>query len=174
MTWKSITIITAIILSAAIYFSPSSEPSAPLVSLSPLPKISCETTLRESGTGAGGFNVEQLLDAIEDVESGGDTRAVGTGGEVGCMQLTDGYVKDALEYLDIKPDAECIEAVKHSRQRSRDMVRAYMARYATADRLGRTPTAEDIARIHNGGPDGYKKHATLVYWEKVQARMMSQ
>jgi hypothetical protein len=45
---------------------------------------------------------------------------------------------------------------------------AYMDRYATAERLGHEPTIEDIARIHNGGPDGYKKSSTDKYWEKVK------
>ena len=43
-----------------------------------------------------------------------------------------------------------------------------MSRYATAQRLGHAPTDEDIARIHNGGPNGYKNPATLPYWEKVK------
>lgn len=53
-----------------------------------------------------------------------------------------------------------------------------MQRYATVKRLGRVPTVEDIARIHNGGPNGYKKTATTPaqklklknldkYWAKV-------
>ena len=28
--------------------------------------------------------------------------------------------------------------------------------------------AEKIARIHNGGPKGYKKRATKAYWKKVE------
>ena len=32
-----------------------------------------------------------------------------------------------------------------------------MKRYATKAQLGHEPTAEDVARIHNGGPDGWKK-----------------
>jgi hypothetical protein len=53
-----------------------------------------------------------------------------------------------------------------------------MKKYATAKRLGRAPTVEDIARIHNGGPNGYKKTAITEaeklklknldkYWAKV-------
>ena len=44
----------------------------------------------------------------------------------------------------------------------------YMARYATKRRLGRMPTAEDKARIWNGGPNGFKKSATDGYWAKVR------
>ena len=46
-----------------------------------------------------------------------------------------------------------------------------MARYATERRLGRTPTYEDVARIHNGGPNGYKKTATYKYWQKVKKKL---
>ena len=48
------------------------------------------------------------------------------------------------------------------------VVRCYMKRYATPRRLGREATMQDIARIHNGGPNGYKKQATLKYWKKVE------
>jgi len=45
--------------------------------------------------------------------------------------------------------------------------------YAKEDRLGRPVTIEDIARIHNGGPNGYKKDATIKYWKKVEAELIS-
>jgi hypothetical protein len=32
-------------------------------------------------------------------------------------------------------------------------------------------TAEDLARIHNGGPKGHTKKATLKYWDKVKKEM---
>ena len=47
-----------------------------------------------------------------------------------------------------------------------------MKRYANDDRLGRYATAEDIARIHNGGPNGYKKDATDSYWNKVKSKLI--
>ena len=47
-------------------------------------------------------------------------------------------------------------------------MRRYMRRYATPARLGRPVTQEDVARIHNGGPNGYKNPATKQYWEKVK------
>ena len=49
-----------------------------------------------------------------------------------------------------------------------------MARYATEERLGRPVTLEDIARIHNGGPNGYKKQSTIPYWKKVQCLLRIQ
>ena len=46
-----------------------------------------------------------------------------------------------------------------------------MNRYATAARLGHSPTDEDIARIHNGGPNGYRRSSTVGYWNKVRAHL---
>jgi hypothetical protein len=40
--------------------------------------------------------------------------------------------------------------------------------YAAPKWLGKEPTLEDKARIWNGGPGGWKKSATIVYWAKVQ------
>ncbi len=45
----------------------------------------------------------------------------------------------------------------------------YMDRYATSRRLGYPPRDEDRARIWNGGPNGFKEEATVVYWNKVKA-----
>ena len=46
-----------------------------------------------------------------------------------------------------------------------------MKRYATEKRLGRTVNMQDIARIHNGGPNGYRKDSTLGYWKKVKIQL---
>lgn len=51
---------------------------------------------------------------------------------------------------------------------SLEIFRRYMLRYATEERLGRTPTAQDKARIWNGGPNGYLKGSTKKYWNKVK------
>ena len=47
-------------------------------------------------------------------------------------------------------------------------IKGYMGRYATRSRLGYNPTCKDYARIHNGGPNGYKYGSTLGYWKKIQ------
>ena len=51
---------------------------------------------------------------------------------------------------------------------SEEIIRAYMCRYATQARLGRSPTYEDMARIYNGGPNGYADGGTLEYWQRFQ------
>jgi len=99
------------------------------------------------------------------VESSLNPALVGdNGGAIGVLQMHKAYVQDAAEFA--KKDwvhEDCLEpeiAVK--------IFRAYMARYATKKRLGRKPTLQDIARIHNGGPNGYKKDSTLRYWKIVK------
>ncbi len=57
---------------------------------------------------------------------------------------------------------------KGSEEFANMVVESYMDRYATEARLGRQPTNEDIARIHNGGPNGFMRNSTLSYWEKVR------
>jgi hypothetical protein len=52
---------------------------------------------------------------------------------------------------------------------SEKCVRAYMTRYGKICTDGRAPTCQDYARIHNGGPTGCKKPATVGYWNKVSA-----
>jgi len=48
-------------------------------------------------------------------------------------------------------------------------INAYMDRYATECTGGRTPTCQDYARIHNGGPTGCKETSTEGYWGKISA-----
>lgn len=40
----------------------------------------------------------------------------------------------------------------------------YMQHWATKARLGREATIEDVCRIHNGGPKGWKRKSTKEYW----------
>ena len=58
---------------------------------------------------------------------------------------------------------------KGNRKLSIKIFHRYIARYATLARLGREPTQEDIARIWNGGPNGYKKETTMSYWQDVKS-----
>lgn len=108
----------------------------------------------------------RLLDAIRIVESGGNDNAVGDGGKaIGPYQIWEGYWKDALEH---DPSIGGSYENCYERKYAERVVQAYMDRYATERRLGHEPTDEDIARIHNGGPNGHKKKATVSYWNKVK------
>ena len=108
--------------------------------------------------------LNDVLSAIRTVESNNNPSAVGDDGNaIGVYQIWRNYWKDAVEYSNLQGKyVDCYTA-----SYADSVVRAYMKRYATKRRLGREPTQEDIARIHNGGPNGYKKKATLKYWQKV-------
>ena len=106
-----------------------------------------------------------VLAAIRIVESNDDPDAVGDGGDsIGCYQIQKCYWLDAKEFSDLGGTyLDC-----YNRGYADRTVRFYMARYATERRLGREVTQEDVARIHNGGPNGYKKECTKKYWKKVE------
>ena len=107
-----------------------------------------------------------LLAAMCEVESNCDPTKVGEANEIGWYQILPDFWTDALEhnpsiggeYEDVAKDKEYAEKV----------ILAYWDRYATIKRLGRVPTDEDRARIHNGRPNGYKKDSSIDYWNKVR------
>lgn len=111
---------------------------------------------------------EQILAAIRAVESGGRSRPPDgdNGAAIGPYQIHFGYWLDA-----VAGDP----AIRGNYQDCRDrvyaerIITAYMRRYAPeAWRRGR---AETIARIHNGGPQGARRAATLPYWQRVRDRL---
>lgn len=71
-------------------------------------------------------------------------------------------------YLD---DANRFSGCNYTRQDCYDPILArriviiYLEHYGK--RIGRDPTVEDYARIHNGGPDGWQKNCTLTYWTRA-------
>ena len=58
-----------------------------------------------------------------------------------------------------------------NRDKARAIARAYLNYYASTKRIGRVASEQDLARIWNGGPFGYRKSATLGYWVKVQKEL---
>lgn len=88
---------------------------------------------------------------------------MGESGELGAYQITAAYWVDALqhdptiggEYTDVT-NPEYAEKV---------MV-AYWNRYAPNHKL------ETLARIHNGGPNGYYHTTTLPYWNLVREELV--
>lgn len=108
---------------------------------------------------------------LATVESNCNPSAVGDDFEaLGILQMHYEYVQDAAEFAN--EDWMHIDALDE--MTSIRIFRAYMARYATEERLGRPVTYEDIARIHNGGPNGYKKLSTIPYYKKVKCLMNQQ
>jgi hypothetical protein len=104
-----------------------------------------------------------LLDAIRQVESGGNDEATGDGGNaIGAYQIWIAYWSDAVEWVpDLKGEYEGCRARWYA---ERIMI-AYWHRYARRALID--GDYEKLARVHNGGPKGHLKQATEKYWDKV-------
>ena len=112
------------------------------------------------------------------METGGckdPLNAEGDGGRsLGPYQISERYFNDA-----VKQNPSLLDGGRSyanvigpgSDAYSRDVMQGYMDQYATESRLGHMPTDEDIARIHNGGPNGYKNPNTNKYWVKVNSNL---
>ena len=113
-----------------------------------------------------------LLDAMQQVESGGNGCKIGDHGRsFGAYQIMRGYYNDAVEFNPrLRDGGRTFEDVvgRGGIAYSEQVIMSYMGRYATRQRLGHDPTCEDIARIHNGGPNGYKRDSTNGYWKRVK------
>tara|TARA_Y100000114_G_scaffold156843_1_gene185584 strand:- start:2770 stop:3156 length:387 start_codon:yes stop_codon:yes gene_type:complete len=112
-----------------------------------------------------------LIMILIQVESAGNDLAIGDNGlAYGCLQMHKAYVQDAAEYA----GEDWVHEDAFDRETSIDIFIAYASRYATEERIGRPVTLQDIARIHNGGPDGWKKSSTEKYWKKVKYLMIKE
>jgi len=106
-------------------------------------------------------NLRPLFDALRQVESAGNDMAVGDDGrslgpyQIGLAYWLDGGGDPGRYRLDVWRAAAC-EAV----------MLTYWRRYCPAA-LARGDW-ETLARVHNGGPRGPLKAATLPYWRKVR------
>ena len=115
-----------------------------------------------------------LLDAIEMVESGGDTKAVGDGGQaVGCLQIHPITVRDANRICG--SERFCYND-RYSRVKSRQMAEIVLGEYGAKyeHETGRMASYEVLARIWNGGWYGLSRNkgATDHYWSKVEEELL--
>jgi hypothetical protein len=106
---------------------------------------------------------DALLDAIRFVESSDDPNVKDgdNGKAIGMYQIWKAYWIDACEY-DPSLKSGKYEDCRTDEKYARRVVIAYLSRY------GKGKSAKDLARIHNGGPRGHRKDATLEYWSKVE------
>lgn len=104
-------------------------------------------------------DLEFLLDAIARVESNNNPDAVGDNGRaIGSYQIHRRYWQDGIRILGV--DWKYRDA--RDPHKARRVVRAYLRYY------GKGKSLLDMARIHNGGPNGHRKRATLAYSRKVE------
>jgi hypothetical protein len=103
---------------------------------------------------------EILLDAIAEIESKNRPGVIGDKGRaIGAYQIHRAYWKDGTRFLRVNWSYR--EAFNP--KKARRVVRAYLLHY------GKGRSLMDMARIHNGGPKGYKKKSTLVYARKIRS-----
>lgn len=124
----------------------------------------CALVCARAWAGAPARATPELLDAIRQVESHGNDNAVGDNGKaIGPYQIWYTYWKDAVEF-----DKTLGGSYKdcYNPDYARRVVIAYLTRYAP-----KNATMEDLARIHNGGPQGYKNSKTIKYWNKVKKEL---
>lgn len=113
-------------------------------------------------------SIELLIEAMIQVESRGDSLAVGDRHlevpSVGVLQIRPIMVKEVNRILKkySEPAKYTLED-RYSREKSIEMFRIWKAWHHSQS------TFEKIARCWNGGPNGHKNPATLSYWNKVQA-----
>lgn len=110
---------------------------------------------------------EDFLARLAAVESGANDAAINFAeGAYGRYQVREPYLADANAAL----GTSYTLAEMHDPRKAAAVVRAYLLRYGAAfeRRVGREATDEDLARIHNGGPRGAERDATLGYAERFR------
>ena len=113
-----------------------------------------------------------LIQALRIVESGGNPAEIGDRHlrhkAYGDLQIRQPCVDDVNARYGTKYRAE---DCRGNPALSAEICAKYINLYATQKFLGRRPTLEDMARIWNGGPMGWKKTSTRKYWTKVKAEL---
>jgi len=113
-------------------------------------------------------NMDTLLNALEIVESNGKKNAIGDNGKAkGILQIWDVVVQDVNRvYKTTYVHDDAFDPVK-----ARDIAKKYLTFWGKRYNVntGEEPTYEVLARIWNGGPKGYRKDATIKYWNKVKS-----
>lgn len=109
-----------------------------------------------------------LLVALVMVESAGAPHpARGDGGRaIGPLQIHRVAVEDANRILGFRrfrwEDCERLEP-------SLEVATVILTYYG--ERLPHPPTLQDLARIWNGGPTGWRERSTIPYWRRVERQL---
>ncbi len=118
------------------------------------PRVAGVGSLHETDPG----RMDLLLDAIAQVESRNEPDATGDGGRAaGVYQIHRAYWDDGVRWLGA--DWDYTQATDPAKARA--VVKAYLLHY------GRGCSLLEMARIHNGGPNGHRKQSTQGYARRV-------
>lgn len=109
-----------------------------------------------------GLNLDPLYESIAFVESTNGRRSSNV------YQIQPCYIRDVNRFMPVFKLSDRLSPYK-----SRWMMEIYWSVYGRQYLLdtGARPSYETLARIHNGGPEGYKKSATLRYWHRVKKQL---
>ena len=111
-------------------------------------------------------DLTEFFHALAEVESNHNDDAIGDGGaSIGRYQIQHAYWYDATEFSGLGGRYHDVKRADYAEK----VMREYWKRYHREAYYARD--YEVLARIHNGGPKGHKKKATLPYWKKVQDAM---
>jgi hypothetical protein len=114
--------------------------------------------------------IAKLIPALIIIESNGDDGAIGDNGKAfGCLQIWECVIRD----VNFTYDTTYKHKEAFYRYNACEISTLYLTRWGkhfqkTYEQL---PSTEQLARIWNGGPFGYKKNATIKYWNKVQQQL---
>lgn len=115
-----------------------------------------------------------LIPALIWQESGGDDWAIGDkhlkDKAYGCLQIRRPCLIDVKQIRRV-PATVMPEHLLGNRVLSIAVFRAYMDRYAKVELVGKPITDEIMARCWNGGPTGWKRNTTVMYWYQVKKKM---
>ena len=117
----------------------------------------------------GRIDLEMFFRALQMVEVGNLDEVSASQGDwdgtvyrsLGPLQISSAYWFDA----DVGGQYDEVMKQKYARK----VVVCYWLRYCWDAYVGED--WETLARIHNGGPRGHEKEATVEYWEKVEAEL---
>jgi hypothetical protein len=111
-----------------------------------------------------------IVKALIQVESKGNDLAVGDNGRaVGCLQIWEVVIKDVNRVYHTNYKATDRTDRKKSIQICRKYLVIWGKHYEKV--TGKKCTLEVLARIWNGGPNGWKKDSTIKYWNKVKKEL---
>ena len=114
----------------------------------------------------------RLWTATVRVESGGNPQAVNPEtGAGGIVQIMPECVDDCNRIAGLRGlGVRFTQADRFDPVKSRQMWRLYLSYWGQEYErtTGYPPTNEVYARLWNGGPTGWRKEATLPYWEAVR------
>ena len=104
---------------------------------------------------------QTFLDALAAVETNGNDVAINFAEDAhGRFQIRAAYLADANRFL----GSSYTLADMHDQAKAERVVMAYLRHYGTERGV---TSLYDLARIHNGGPKGAEKRATLDYGARV-------